>query len=145
MPSLRSSFAFRPKHVAFALLPASFRRIPPVWPDARVRCATSSPVRCSPFGLCSACGFRECPCIRPDARYQCVEAAPKSRFNRTVIKGEIMNATTTHTINTTNTARLSPSRSPEAHQRAGFAGALRVVVMNGSRIEWQNIRVTPTR
>ncbi len=63
-----------------------------------------------------------------------------------------MIATTTRNINTTNTARLSPSRTPEAHHRAGFTGATRVVVMNGSRIEmkhderqWWNVRVTPAR
>lgn len=76
--------AFRPKRVASVSRPASFRRIAHCGRASRVRFATSSPVRCSPCGLRSACGFRACPCPSSSARSLCVEAAPKSRDQQNV-------------------------------------------------------------
>lgn len=45
----------------------------------------------------------------------------------------------THTVNPQNAARLSPSRTPEAHQKTGGATDEKIVFLNGSKILMRRI------
>jgi hypothetical protein len=116
--SPRSPFAFRLKHVASALRPASHRRIAPA--ITRARGALRHVLTRSVLALRAALRMRPpgVPCPGAGQRYPCVEAAPKSRSNRTKGKGQNHDRIASTIRNTSTTNNAGFPRTPEAHQRA---------------------------